>query len=181
MMGGMKLAALVLDIYGMDLVSLPDLFRPRRDEFTEPVTPDILVDCNGNKQRSCNGLVRVDRVSADDTRECRDLDASARVSDYDNDLPRPLALVADRDDNVTDKHDNDVRYHGWQSHLGLTNAIVSPCASRRNPIAKRPSSGKAEESTDHDGTVGKAYHHGFHMVRGSGKHLALRKIDGEKT
>lgn len=29
--------------------NLPSLYTPRRDEFTESITPDIFVDCDANK------------------------------------------------------------------------------------------------------------------------------------
>ena len=57
-----------------------------RDQFGEAVTPDILVDSDGNEDAAADGLVRVDGVGAGDGREGSHLDAGAVKADYYDNL-----------------------------------------------------------------------------------------------
>lgn len=60
---------------------------PGGDEFAEAVTPEVLVDRDGHKNATRDGLVRVDRVRGRDCRDRRHLDTRACISDDHNDLP----------------------------------------------------------------------------------------------
>ena len=42
-----------------DIAALDD---PWSDELRETVAPDVLVDCDGDKDRACDRLVGIDRV-----------------------------------------------------------------------------------------------------------------------
>ena len=48
--------------------NLPRLLRPRRDELAEPITPDILVDGDADKQTARNGFVAIHSIRADNCR-----------------------------------------------------------------------------------------------------------------
>lgn len=64
----------------------PALRRPWRDEFREPVAPQILVHGDGDEDRAGDGLIRVDGIGADDGGDGGDLDAGRSVADNDDRL-----------------------------------------------------------------------------------------------
>ena len=41
------------------------LYDPGRDEHRESVSPDVLVDSDGDEKTACDGLVAVDGVGCD--------------------------------------------------------------------------------------------------------------------
>lgn len=94
------------------------LHDPRRDKFSESVSPDVLVDRDGDHQRSSNGLVGVDRVGRSHGGQGGDLDTGARITDDDDDLPGPFAFVAKGDDEIAEDHDEDVgNWAAYQQEL----------------------------------------------------------------
>lgn len=180
-MGGMNLSINQLVILDTAFtVHLPSLHTPRRDEFAKAITPKILVDRDGNKQTSGHRLVAVHRVRTHDTGQRRDLDTRTRVSDDDNRLPRPLALVPDRNNDVAKEHDNNVRDHSRQSHLRLSYTAVLPRRSCRDPITQRPRCKKPDQRTDNNGKVGEAYSCRAKVVGREREDLRLREVDGQE-
>lgn len=153
---------------------------PRRNEFGEAVTPDVLVDGNGNKEGASNWLVGVNSVGGHNRWDRGDLDAGCGKRDDDDRLPRPLPLVADCCDNVADVHDDDVRNHGHQSHLGLANATIPLGCSSCYPIAELTRGTKADKGTNEDCEIEETNRLGAKVVWRSGKHLGLGEIESQE-
>ena len=61
-------------------------YCPRRDEFGEPVAPDVLVDRDGHEGGAGDGLVAVDGIGGGHGWECCDLHACTTVADDDDGL-----------------------------------------------------------------------------------------------
>ena len=77
---------------GHDGRNIASLINPRRDEFRETVSPDVLVDRHGDHERAGNRLVRVDRVGGGDGGDGRDLDSGTRVANNDDCFPWPSSI-----------------------------------------------------------------------------------------
>lgn len=60
--------------------------NPRRDELSKAVTPEVLVDGDGNKDGSGHRFVRINGVCGRNGWEGSHLDASAGEADDDDDL-----------------------------------------------------------------------------------------------
>lgn len=69
-----------------DRLDEPAFLDPRGDELAETVAPEILVDGNGDKNRTGHGFIAVDGVRAGNSREGRYLDACSGVSNNHNHL-----------------------------------------------------------------------------------------------
>lgn len=89
-----------------DRLDEPLLHDPWRDELAEAISPEVLVDGDGDKDRAGHGLVAVDGVGAGDGGEGGDLDACCCISNDDNDLEQLAAAVNDQG-----------KRHTLQSHL----------------------------------------------------------------
>jgi hypothetical protein len=76
-----------------DSWNITRLFGPRRNELRESIAPDIFVHGNSDENSTRDGFVRVDSVCAVDGGEGGDLDASASVPDYNDDLRIELVLA----------------------------------------------------------------------------------------
>lgn len=113
---------------------------PRRDEFGKPITPDVLVDGDGDHQGTSDRLVRVDGVCVRHRRKSSDLDTSTSVADDHDCFPWPpavagsqyltswvtpshhlLLLVSKSHNKVTQYHDQNIRncraYQHSTTHL----------------------------------------------------------------
>lgn len=91
-------------------------------EVDSPVTPDILVHGDGDKEGAGDGLVRVDGVGADDGWDGGDLDAGGAEGDDDDCLPGPLSFHSDGCDNVADVLKSHVSWsarHFGEGAIGL--------------------------------------------------------------
>lgn len=84
------------------------------------------------------------------------LDTCAGVANDDNGFPGPVIVVTDRDDDVAEVHDDDVWDHGWETHLGLTNAVVLAGRACGEPIGQRTGGEQADEGAYQHGKVGEA-------------------------
>ena len=91
-----------------------------------------------------------------------------------------MVLIAERDDEVADDHDQDVGDHGRQSHLRFADTSVLHSGAHADPIAQRPGSYKADDGTNEDGKVHEANGFGGEVVGGCGKDLRLGKVEGEE-
>jgi len=87
-----------------DRRDIPICNNPWRDELGEAITPDVLVDRDGNEDAACNGLVRINRICGKDCWKRGNLDTSAGPSDYHDDLPVPGMLISQSSDNIPDDH-----------------------------------------------------------------------------
>lgn len=67
-----------------DGLEKPILLNPARDEITQPVSPQVLIDRHRHEQHPGHRPIAVDGICADDGRQCGDLDTGTGVSDdYD--------------------------------------------------------------------------------------------------
>lgn len=57
---------------------------PRRDELAETVAPDVLVDRDGDEDRSDDGLVAIDGVCTRDSGQGCNLNTGASVTNKDD-------------------------------------------------------------------------------------------------
>lgn len=103
-----------------------DLSDPVCDELRKTPAPHIFVDGDGNKYGTCYRFVRVDCVSGSYRRESCSLNTDASVAKDDNNLvkseyfllctllntycPVPGSLIADGNDNVSNNHQDCIRY-----------------------------------------------------------------------
>ncbi len=69
---------------------------PWCDELTKTVASDVLVNSDRNKHRSCNRVIRINRLCRGDSGQGRDLNASACVANNDNDLGRSISSAPDQ-------------------------------------------------------------------------------------
>lgn len=113
-------------------VSISD--DPIGDELAESVSPNVLVDRNGDKQAAGDGLVAVNGIGGNHAGNSCDLDAGASVADDHDHLPGPFLLVAHTHDDIAQVHDDHVRDHGRQTHFRLSNASVLGCGASGYPI-----------------------------------------------
>jgi len=84
---------------------------PIGNELAESVAPDVLVDCDADKQAARYWLVRVDGVRAGHTRQGCDLDPRTGEADNNDCLPGPFVLEPNGDTDVAEDHDQDIRNH----------------------------------------------------------------------
>lgn len=98
---------------------LTHLLNPRCDELGETITPDVLVDSDGDEQGSSNWLVRIDSICANDGRNRGHLHARSTKSNDDDDFPWPFSLHADGGNDVADVHNDHVGNHCEETHLRL--------------------------------------------------------------
>jgi len=159
---------------GHDGWDVAGLDGPGGDELAEAVAPDVLVDGDGDEDGAGDGLVAVDGVGGGDGGESGDLDTGAGVTDDDNHLPVPCMLIAKGDDEVADYHDNDIWYHGKQSHFRFADPSVASSQPCRYKIAQRTSSNQTNECTNQDGEVEKANFGRRIIVGRGGEDLGLR-------
>lgn len=160
-------------------VSLLYFVHPSRVYIPNTITPDILIHRNGDEQGPRDGLVAVNGVGGRNGRQRGDLHAEAAPPDHDNDLPRPVVVVADRGDDAADDHDGDVGDHGGEAHLGLAHAAVAAGEVRGDPVGPRAVGEEADDGADQDGEVEEADGLGRVAVRRRGKRLRLRQVDHE--
>lgn len=160
---------------------IPILDDPLSDELAESITPDVFVDRNCNEQTSRDWLVAVDCIRRHNTGQSSDLDTSAGVANDDNDLPTPLSLVTDTDDDVAQIHNDDVWYHCDETHFRLTNALVSLGCTCRNPVGEWSSSGESDHCTCKNSEIGKANALAAPVVWWGGKGLSLREIESQEA
>lgn len=68
---------------GRDISRLND---PRRDKLAEPISPNILINGDGDEDTSRHRLVRIDCICGDDGGKCSNLDPGASVANNNNNL-----------------------------------------------------------------------------------------------
>lgn len=149
---------------GHDWGNVSTFNDPGSDELAEAVTPHVLVDSDANEETACDRLVRIDSVSAGNTRQGGDLDTCTGVADQDDGLPGPLVLVADRDNDVAEVHDDHVGDHSWKTHLGLTDAAVLSCCAGGDPIAEWSCCCEADHGSDKNCKVCETWKTSISMV-----------------
>lgn len=69
-----------------DWRKIPTHINPIGDELTEPVTPQVLVDCNVHEERPGDGFVTIHSIGTSNGGKGSDLDTGTGVADDDNDL-----------------------------------------------------------------------------------------------
>ena len=74
---------------GLGARDLPRLDRPRGNEPTEAIAPDVLINRDCDKQAASDWFIAVHCIGAHDGRDSRNLDASTRIADDDNGFPWP--------------------------------------------------------------------------------------------
>lgn len=153
---------------------------PWGDEAGETVSPDVLVDGDGNEERACDRLVRVNGVGRDNGRKGGDLETSGTESKDDDGLPRPVSLVSNSNNNVSNVHDDDEWNHGQQSEFGLSDASISLGELVSHPIAKKSGSSESNEGADQDGKVEETNLLGTKVVGRRGKDLGLSQVQREE-
>lgn len=89
-------------------------------------------------------------------------------------------LIAERDDEIAQQHDQHVRNEGGQSHLGFTDPTIPLCRAGGNPIAQGPVGGEANGRTDEDGEIREPDRLAGHVVRRGGEVLRLCQVDGQE-
>jgi len=65
-------------------------------------------------------------------------------------------LVADRNNDVTKIHDDDVRNHSGESHFGLADAIITACGAGGDVVGEGAGGEEADEGAYEDGEVHEA-------------------------
>ena len=137
--------------------------------------------CNVMAYHDASGhwLVAVYGVCGGNSRQGGDLDTSAGVADNDDDLPIPMSLLAESNDEVADDHDDHVRDHSGQSHLGLADTPVPTSAEGGDPITERTIRYKTDDGADEDGEVVEADGLRVLVVGRDGEDLGLGEVDGQ--
>ncbi len=161
--------------------NLPILYTPRRNELAQPISPHILINRNSNEQRASNRLIRVNRIRTDDTRERSHRNARTRVSNEHDNLPRPVSLISNRNNNIAQEHDNNIGNHSRQSHFGFTNSIILSRRPSTDPIRQRTRSKQPKQGPKERGEVSEADDQGCHVVWWCGEDLALREVGNEEA
>lgn len=146
---------------------------PRCDELGEAVTPNILVDGDGDEDAAGNGFVGVDGVGGGDGGQGSDLDTSAGVAEPDDEAVVPGVLVTESDDEVAEDHDGDVGDHGEETHFGLADAAVATGEPGGDEIAEGAGGEEADHHAEEDGEVEETDLGGGEVVGGYGEDLVL--------
>jgi len=165
---------------GHDGRNVAVLGDPVVDKHRESVTPDVLVDGDGDEQAAGDGLVTVDGVGRDHGGQSGDLDAGARVADDDDDGPVPVVLVADRHDDVAEVHDQDVWDHSEETHFRLADTLVLERLALGDPVTEGTGGDETDEGADENGKVHEADLQWCDVVWWGGEGLGLGQVEGQE-
>ncbi len=124
------------------------------DPVREAEAKDVLKDRAKDHDLSRDWLVAIDSVRNADCRY-RGHSQTREAEATDNDgLPWPRARVSDGANDVGDDEEADKRDQCWETHLGLTNAVVLPRRAARQPVREWTSRGDADDTAYKEGKVG---------------------------
>ena len=101
-------------------------------------------------------------------------------TDDNNDCPVPFLLESNRDNDVAKVHDDNVRDHGQQSHLWLTDTSVLECRALADPIRQLARGEKTNEGADENGKVHESNVGGGEIVWWVGKVQTLGQVEGQE-
>lgn len=96
-------------------------------------------------------------------------------------LPIPLLLVSERDDEVSDEHDNHVRNHGRQSHFRFSDPTILPGRACSEPIREHTVRAETDDCADEHGEVHEPNTLAREIIRRVGEDLRLRQVQGEEA
>ena len=95
--------------------------------------------------------------------------------------PTPAIVPSKCSDKIADQHQDEVRNHRRQSHLWLSDAIVSLCKFHADPVTERPSRERSYDGSYEDSKIEKPDDQWLEPIGRRSECLSLRQIDSQET